>query len=62
MKINPISATKQLTVNGCCDKVLITSGKQFISFGKHSYTITVVYCSNCGSKKATSRIQQNKGE
>lgn len=60
MKINPILPIKRLTVVGCCDKVLITSGKQRISFGRHSYIATVVHCSNCGSKKATSNIQHIK--
>lgn len=58
--IAPIQPTKMLTKNGCCDKVDITSGTTSTMFGKHQFDITVVYCKNCGSVKATSNIKEKK--
>lgn len=51
---------KQLTIDGCCDKINITSGTTFVMFGKHKYQVHVVFCKNCGSQKATSYIKHIK--
>ena len=60
--ITPIHPTKMLTKSACCDKVDITSGTTSTMFGKHQFDITVVYCKNCGSVKATSNIKEkNRG-
>ena len=65
MKITPIAPVapiKGLTNSGCCVKVDITSGTTSTMFGKHQFDITVVYCKNCGSVKATSNIKEkNRG-
>lgn len=68
MKVNPVTPSpliqnkKQLTFNGCCDKVDITSGDTIVQFSKHRYQVTVVYCKNCGSVKATSSIKHMRGQ
>jgi hypothetical protein len=68
LEIKPISkiagvnnnSNKQLTVNGCCDIIDISTGKRNIKIGKHQFIATIVYCANCGSVKATSSIKENK--
>jgi hypothetical protein len=52
----------QLTINGCCDIVNITKGQTTVTFENHQFTVTVFFCSNCGSKKATSNIKEGKYE
>ena len=64
MKVNPVTPVqpvnfkKQLTQSGCCDKVIISSGSTYIMFGKHQFIVNVVFCTNCGSVKATSNIKE----
>jgi RNase P subunit RPR2 len=64
--VQPISGVnhelpkKQLTVTGCCDKVVITGGTTTVMFGKHKFYITVVHCATCGQVKATSNIKEKK--
>lgn len=67
MKIAPISSietfnqtysNKPLTINGCCDKIDISTGKRTIQIGNHQFEITVVHCTSCGSVKATSNIKE----
>tara|TARA_B110000971_G_scaffold220192_1_gene263111 strand:- start:2025 stop:2234 length:210 start_codon:yes stop_codon:yes gene_type:complete len=69
MRIAPAAATanlnrnpakKQLTINGCCDKVNIISVKSIIPIGKHKFMVTVAHCEYCGQVKATSNIQEYK--
>lgn len=69
MRIAPVAATanlnrnpakKQLTINGCCDKVNIISVKSIIPIGKHKFMVTVAHCEYCGQVKATSNIQEYK--
>lgn len=60
MKINQILATKQLTVNGCCDIVSIVAKNTTITHGKHKFIVKTCFCSNCGSLKATSNIKHMK--
>lgn len=60
MKINPILPIKQLTVNGCCDKIVITSKKTVVEFDKHKFTVSITYCSTCGSTKATTNVRHLK--
>lgn len=58
-KINPILPTKQLTVNGCCDKIIITNKKTVVTFDNHKFVVSITYCSTCGSTKATSHIKEH---
>lgn len=61
-KINPILPIKQLTVNGCCDKINITNKKTVVIFDNHKFVVSITYCSNCGSIKATSHIKEHRNE
>lgn|GEM_PF-2438198 len=54
------SPKKQLTYMHCCDNINIISNETVLNFSNHKYLITVVCCSNCGSKKATSYIKHIK--
>jgi RNase P subunit RPR2 len=47
-----------IEIVGCCDNVDITSGNTYVRFGKWKYDVKIVYCKNCGSKKATSYIKE----
>lgn len=52
---------KQLTGQGCCDTVNITSGTTYIMFGRHKYIVHVTFCKSCGSQKEpTSYIRHIK--
>lgn len=51
---------KQLTVSGCCDIVNISQGTELVKFGEHGFIVSVFYCTNCGSIKATSNIKEAK--
>lgn len=58
VKVLQYNGRKQLTINGCCDKVNITSGTTSVMFGAHKFLVEIIYCKNCGSKKATSNIKE----
>lgn len=45
---------------GCCTEVKIVEHIQQLTVDKYKYCITIHYCKNCGSVKATSRIEEIK--
>lgn len=51
---------KQLTVNGCCDKVEIIQESQTLTLHNHKFEAVVSFCKNCGQMKATSHIKEKK--
>jgi len=54
--------SEPIEVNGCCKKVNITCGNTFVMFDKFKYEVKVFYCKNCGSKKASSYINEVKSQ
>jgi hypothetical protein len=66
MRIEPVSkivgynSNKPLTINGCCDKINISTGKRTLQLGDHRFVATVVHCTSCGSVKATSNIKEKR--
>lgn len=52
--------SEPIEVNGCCKKVNVTCGNTFVMFDKFKYEVKVFYCKNCGSKKASSYINEVK--
>lgn len=68
MKVSAIAAynynknlpKKELTVNGCCDKINIISKQTVVKFGVHKFKVTITHCEHCGSIKATSNIMEYK--
>ncbi len=49
-----------MTINGCCGSMSITKGIDYITFGNHSFKVTVHHCEGCGQLKATSNIKEFK--
>jgi hypothetical protein len=49
-----------LTINGCCGKVSISKGIDYVTFGDNSFKITIHYCESCGRLKSTSSIKESK--
>ena len=49
-----------MTISGCCDIVNITRGTKHFTLGNHGFKVKVDYCSNCGSMKSTSHINEHK--
>lgn len=45
---------------GCCKKVNIVQHIEKIEIDTHTYCITIIYCENCGSVKATTNVRQIK--
>lgn len=61
LRYKGIIMEKQLTIQGCCDTVNITSGTTYVMFGRHKYNVHVTFCKNCGSQKEpTSYIEHIK--
>ena len=45
---------------GCCKNVKITEHQAYIEIDTYRYCITMVYCKNCGSLKATTNVKEIK--
>lgn len=69
MRVGPVAAVeripgklpkKELTVQGCCDNINLTSGDTYVMFGTHRFLVHIDYCKSCGAKKATSYIKEQK--
>ena len=46
----------------CCDSINIVRNGQILEFDGHLFQVSITYCKNCGSKKATSHIKEIKNE
>jgi hypothetical protein len=47
---------------GCCPQVKIVEYNQTVAVDNYKYCITIHYCNNCGSLKATSGIKEIKDD
>jgi len=54
------------SISGCCNNTEIETFKNHICIPNKGnpqyYDVTIVYCKNCGSKKATSNIKHVKAK
>jgi hypothetical protein len=54
------------SITGCCNKPETAQFKNLITVpnkgNPHVYDVTIVYCKNCGSQKATSNIRHVRNE
>lgn len=46
---------------GCCNNVLVEQYEETITVPEgHVYTVRIVYCKTCGSKKKTTTVMHEK--
>jgi hypothetical protein len=44
-------------MQGCCINIILEKHTDYITVDTHTYCVTIHYCSNCGSLKATTNVR-----